>query len=153
MRKTYAAWGIDYLKYDWCARAQICTTTDDDAARSTRRWAMRCGPAAGRSCSACANTATTMSWKWGAEVGGNLWRTTGDISRRVGLHGEDRFAQNDLAQWARPGHWNDPDMLEIGNGRMTDDEYRTHMSLWSMLAAPLLAGNDLRDMTPTIESS
>src|SRR5207248_3587474 len=60
------------------------------------------------------------------------------------------FNQNALADYASPGHWNDPDMLEIGNGGMTDDEYRTHMSLWSMLAAPLLAGNDLRTMTPAI---
>ena len=58
------------------------------------------------------------------------------------------FKQDELAPYAAPGHWNDPDMLEIGNGGMNDDEYRTHMSLWSMLAAPLLAGNDLRDMTP-----
>jgi alpha-galactosidase len=58
------------------------------------------------------------------------------------------FGQNELAQWAGPGHWNDPDMLEIGNGGMSDTEYRTHMSLWSILAAPLLAGNDLRSMTP-----
>ena len=60
------------------------------------------------------------------------------------------FSQDELAPWAAPGHWNDPDMLEIGNGGMTDDEYRTHMSLWSILAAPLLAGNDLRNMTPAI---
>jgi alpha-galactosidase len=62
------------------------------------------------------------------------------------------FDQGKLAEFARPGHWNDPDMLEIGNGGMTGDEYRTHMSLWSMLAAPLLAGNDLRTMTEEIKS-
>ena len=60
------------------------------------------------------------------------------------------FSQDKLAPWAAPGHWNDPDMLEIGNGGMNDDEYRTHMSLWSILSAPLLAGNDLRNMTPAI---
>jgi alpha-galactosidase len=58
------------------------------------------------------------------------------------------FGQNELAQWAKPGHWNDPDMLEIGNGGMSETEYQTHMSLWAILAAPLLAGNDLRSMTP-----
>jgi alpha-galactosidase len=58
------------------------------------------------------------------------------------------FGQNDLAPFAKIGHWNDPDMLEVGNGGMTDTEYKTHMSLWAILAAPLLAGNDLRDMTP-----
>src|SRR5436853_7926942 len=60
------------------------------------------------------------------------------------------FGQNDLAPWAKPGHWNDPDMLEIGNGAMREMEYKTHMSLWAMLAAPLLAGNDLRSMKPEI---
>src|SRR5262249_22126924 len=60
------------------------------------------------------------------------------------------FRQDELAPWAGPGHWNDPDMLEIGNGGMTDTEYKTHMSLWSILAAPLIAGNDLRSMTPAI---
>src|SRR5713101_4562655 len=60
------------------------------------------------------------------------------------------FVQNELAQWAKPGHWNDPDMLEIGNGGMSETEYKTHMSLWAILAAPLLAGNDLRSMSPAI---
>jgi len=86
-------------------------------------------------------------WKWGPEVGGNLWRTTGDIRDTWDSMTRIGFNQNDLAPWAAPGRWNDPDMLEIGNGDMTDVEYRTHMSLWSILAAPLLAGNDVRDMT------
>ena len=76
-------------------------------------------------------------WKWGPEVGGNLWRTTGDIRDAWDSMSKIGFGQNDLAQWARPGHWNDPDMLEIGNGMMSETEYRTHMSLWSILAAPL----------------
>src|SRR6184192_4588230 len=62
------------------------------------------------------------------------------------------FGQNDLAQRAQPGHWNDPDMLEIGNGAMSEMEYKTHMSLWAILAAPLLAGNDLRSMKPEINA-
>jgi alpha-galactosidase len=89
-------------------------------------------------------------WKWGPEVGGNAWRTTGDIRDTWDSMTNIGFKQNDLAQWAKPGHWNDPDMLEIGNGGMNDDEYRTHMTLWSMLAAPLLAGNDLRTASPAI---
>jgi len=60
------------------------------------------------------------------------------------------FSQDELARWAAPGHWNDPDMLEIGNGGMNEDEYKAHMSLWSILAAPLLAGNDLRNISPAI---
>jgi alpha-galactosidase len=87
-------------------------------------------------------------WKWGPDVGGNLWRTTGDISDNWASMTRIGFSQNDLAPYAKPGHWNDPDMLEIGNGGMTNDEYKTHMSLWAILAAPLLAGNDIRNMTP-----
>ena len=85
--------------------------------------------------------------KWGPAVGGNLWRTTGDISDSWASMIGNIEKQVPTAPYAGPGHWNDPDMLEIGNGHMTDDEYRTHMSLWALLAAPLLAGNDVRTMT------
>src|SRR5260370_2759853 len=89
-------------------------------------------------------------WKWGPDVGGNAWRTTGDIRDAWASMSKIGFDQDKLAQYAKPGHWNDPDMLEIGNGGMTETEYRTHMSLWSILAAPLLAGNDLRAVPPGI---
>jgi alpha-galactosidase len=100
-------------------------------------------------------------WLWGAEVGGNLWRTTDDIQDRWA--GKKEWSpgnccsngmldivdeQVGLESYAGPGHWNDPDMLEVGNGGMTTTEYRAHFSLWAMLAAPLIAGNDLRSMTP-----
>ena len=89
--------------------------------------------------------------QWGALVGGNLWRTTGDIRDTWDSMSDIGFdKQTELTSAAGPGHWNDPDMLEIGNGGMTDAEYETHMSLWAMLAAPLIAGNDLRSMTPAI---
>jgi alpha-galactosidase len=87
-------------------------------------------------------------WKWGPSVGGNVWRTTGDINDTYGRMTEIGFSQAGLASYAAPGHWNDPDMLEVGNGGMTDDEYHQHMTLWAILAAPLLAGNDLSKMTP-----
>jgi alpha-galactosidase len=87
-------------------------------------------------------------WQWGGSVGGNLWRTTGDISDRYSRMAEIGFAQAGLAKYAAPGHWNDPDMLEVGNGGMNLEEYRTHMTLWALLASPLLAGNDLTKMTP-----
>ena len=90
--------------------------------------------------------------EWGPSVDGNLWRTTGDIRDSWDSMTTIGFGQNDLAKWAAPGHFNDPDMLEIGNGGMTDIEYRTHMSLWSILSAPLLAGNDLRTMTGETKS-
>jgi alpha-galactosidase len=87
-------------------------------------------------------------WEWGAATGGNLWRTTGDIGanwKSVESHG---FGQNGHEKWAGPGHWNDPDMLEIGNGKLTPDENYTHMTLWCMLDAPLLIGCDMPKMTP-----
>ena len=89
-------------------------------------------------------------WKWGPDVGGNLWRTTGDIRDAWESMATIGFNQTDIAQYAGPGHWNDPDMLEIGNGGMTNTEYETHMSLWSILAAPLLAGNDLQHASADI---
>jgi alpha-galactosidase len=85
--------------------------------------------------------------EWGPKVGANLWRTTGDISDRWSAMANIGFSQSDLAPYAKPGTWNDPDMLEIGNGGMSATEYRTHFSLWAMIAAPLIAGNDLRDMS------
>lgn len=88
--------------------------------------------------------------KWGPEVGANLWRTTGDIRDRYDSMATIGFAQTSLAAFAGPGHWNDPDMLEIGNGGMSTEEHKTHFSLWAMIAAPLIAGNDLRNMTPEV---
>ena len=86
-------------------------------------------------------------WRWGASVGGNLWRTTEDINDHYDRMSVIGFDQNGLESSAGPGHWNDPDMLEVGNGGMNHDEYITHMSLWVLLAAPLLAGNDLSKMS------
>jgi alpha-galactosidase len=147
--KTYAAWGIDYLKYDWCSARNLYTDEEMQAVYQKMGDALR---AAGRPIvySLCQYGRADV-WKWGPEVGGNLWRTTGDISDRWESMTNIGFKQNDLQPWGKAGHWNDPDMLEIGNGGMSDDEYRTHMSLWSILAAPLLAGNDLREMTQGIK--
>ena len=87
-------------------------------------------------------------WKWGSSLGGNSWRTTGDISANWGQMTTIGFSQDALAPYAGPGHWNDPDMLEIGNKGLSPDECYTHMTLWSMLAAPLLIGCDMSSMTP-----
>jgi len=81
-------------------------------------------------------------------VGGNSWRTTDDIQDNYMSMSNIGFAQAGLSKYAAPGHWNDPDMLEVGNGKMNGSEYRTHMTLWAMLSAPLLAGNDLSKMSP-----
>ena len=146
--KTYAAWGIDYLKYDWCGARNLYT---DEEMRAVYQVMGEALLKAGRPIlySLCQYGRADV-WKWGADVGGNAWRTTGDIRDAWDSMTKIGFAQDELAPWAGPGHWNDPDMLEIGNGGMNEDEYRTHMGLWAILAAPLLAGNDLRDMKPAI---
>src|SRR5215472_3299021 len=91
-------------------------------------------------------------WEWGPQVGGNMWRTSDDIRDNFGSMALIGFSQAGLEKFAGPGHWNDPDMLEIGNGGMNADQYRTQMSLWAILAAPLLAGNDLSKMDETTRS-
>ena len=146
--KTYAAWGFDYLKYDWCSAHRLYTDKEMQSVYQIMGDALL---KSGRPIvfSLCQYGRNDV-WKWGPEVGGNLWRTTDDISDKWAAMSKIGFSQNDLAPYAGPGHWNDPDMLEIGNGGMNDDEYRTHMSLWSILAAPLLAGNDLRNMSKDI---
>jgi alpha-galactosidase len=149
----YAAWGVDYLKYDWCNT----TTQDAQASYAVIRNALN---TAGRPVvlSVC-EWGTTKPWLWGKAVGGNLWRTTGDINDKWETKNKQSLGMLDildlqvaLESFAGPGHWNDPDMLEVGNGGMTTAEYRAHFSLWSILAAPLIAGNDLRNMSPEIQA-
>ena len=143
---TFAAWGIDYLKYDWCTAPLAYDVSQMRAAYQKMGEAL---VATGRPIvySLCQYGREHVE-QWGAAVGGNLWRTTGDISDRWDKMSSIGFdKQAGLETHAGPGHWNDPDMLEIGNGGMSDDEYRTHLSLWALLAAPLIAGNDLRSMS------
>jgi alpha-galactosidase len=152
--ETYAKWGIDYLKYDLCSLGnEMRKAPTPEAAHQIMidaylkmRDALR---SAGRPIvfSLCQYGVDAV-WKWGPDVGGNLWRTTGDINDSYARMATIGFSQAGLARFAGPGHWNDPDMLEVGNGGMSLDEYRTHISLWAILAAPLLAGNDLTTMTP-----
>jgi alpha-galactosidase len=147
---SYARWGVDYLKYDWCNTENVNAIDAYD----TMAGALR---ATGRPIvfSIC-EWGQNKPWTWARQIGGNLWRTTPDIwdsFERTGHYGEwlsvldiaEREA--DLDRFAGPGHWNDPDMLEVGNGGMTDAENRTHFGLWAMLAAPLMAGNDLTRMS------
>ena len=139
--KTYASWGIDYVKIDWCNAEGL----DPEVQYAKLRDALANSghPIVFSIC----NWGVKTPWRWGPATG-NLWRTTGDINDtydRMSLIG---FGQNGLEKFSGPGHWNDPDMLEVGNGGMKRDEYRTHMALWALLAAPLLAGNDLRNMSP-----
>ena len=141
----YAKCGVDYLKYDWCGSS----SQDAKSSYTNMRDALY---TAGRPIvfSIC-EWGSSKPWEWAGTVG-NLWRTTGDISdswnSMIGIFDK----QKDLARYAGPGKWNDPDMLEVGNGGMTTEEYRTHFSLWCMLASPLIAGNDIQNMTPETKS-
>ena len=154
--QTFAEWGVDFLKYDFCyAPAGVHGPTlykrMGQALRATGRPILF---------SLC-EWGGRKPWEWGASVGGHMWRTTGDIrdswesildlgfERQVGL---DAFAG--------PDHWNDPDMLVVGmydegnvaHGGCTDAEYRSHFSLWCLLASPLMVGCDVRNMSDTTRS-
>jgi alpha-galactosidase len=147
--RTYAAWGVDYLKYDWC-------NTEGQDTRDAYGRMSQALRASGRPIvfSIC-EWGSTKPWLWAQGIG-HLWRTTGDIqdcwdcSRSWGGMGLTHIIdlQADLHPYAGPGHWNDPDMLEVGNGGMTAAEYRAHFSFWALFAAPLMAGNDLRSAAP-----
>jgi alpha-galactosidase len=152
---TYARWGVDYLKYDWCytgvRSAEEAYALMADALRSTGRDIVL---------SIC-EWGNNQPWLWGRKIG-NLWRTTGDIWDSFDrTDAKFSWAQNvvsivdynePLWPYAGPGHWNDPDMLEVGNGGMSATEYRSHFSLWAMMAAPLMAGNDIANMDETTRS-
>jgi len=152
---TYALWGVDYLKYDWCntgeRNAREAYAVMADALRSSGRDIVF---------SMC-EWGTASPWLW-AKNTANLWRTTGDISddfatKKKGHDWEHPVLMlvdlnEPLWPFAGPGHWNDADMLEVGNGGMTPDEYRAHISLWAMMASPLMAGNDVAHMDETTRS-
>ena len=157
--KMYAEWGIDYLKYDLCsfipavmqkqapsdkaAQMRLMIAAYDKMAKALK--------ATGRPIvfSLC-QYGWDSPWEWAPELGGNAWRTTGDIEARWQSIYDIIGQQKGLYSYAGPGHWNDPDMLEVGNGKLSLAENRTHFSMWAMLASPLLAGNDLPNMKPAI---
>jgi alpha-galactosidase len=138
--RTFAAWGVDYVKEDWCHADGLAAPTQYSRFRDAFAGAGR--PIVFSICEWGSN----QPWEWAPSIG-NLWRTTGDISDQWSsvLSNLDQSAEHSTA--AGPGAWNDPDMLEVGNGGMTDAEYRAHFSLWAIQAAPLIAGNDLRSMS------
>lgn len=141
---TFASWGVDYLKYDNCNNQKV----DARQRYSAMAKALR---ASGRPIfySVC-EWGENKPWLWAGKppVDAGSWRTTGDIRDEYASMLKI-FKQNVvLDRYASPGHWNDPDMLEVGNGGMTDTEYRSHFSLWSIMAAPLLIGTDLRTIKP-----
>jgi alpha-galactosidase len=142
---TYASWGVDYVKIDWCHAEGLDPETQ--YAKFHDAFAQAARPMVFSIC----DWGVKGPWTWGPRTG-NLWRTTDDISDHYDRMSVIGFSQDGLEKFAGPGHWNDPDMLEVGNGGMTHDEYVTHMSLWAILAAPLLAGNDIRSMNDETKS-
>jgi alpha-galactosidase len=146
--ETYAGWGVDYLKYDWCSADSVYKRAEMRSAFAKMGDALR---RTGRPIvySLC-QYGIDQVWQWGPSVGAQLWRTTEDISPYFTRVSFLASVQGGLEKFAGPGHWNDPDMLEIGNGDLDDDEARMQMSLWSLLAAPLLAGNDVTRMRANV---
>jgi len=157
--QLYASWSIDYLKYDLCSfipEVMEKRAPNDPAAQMRLMHAAydkmaKALKATGRPIvfSLCQYGFDAV-WEWAPSVGGNLWRTTGDIAPNMYSIYANMSLQAGLGSYAGPGHWNDPDMLEVGNGDLTLAENRAHFSMWAMLAAPLLAGNDLPHMKPDI---
>ena len=157
--KLYAEWGIDYLKYDLCS---FIPDVMEKQAPGDKAGQMRLMHAAyvkmGKALEATGRPIVfslcqygwDAPWEWAPALGGNLWRTTGDITPEWDRIAVIAFSQAGLEKYAGPGHWNDPDMLEVGNGKLTMAENRSHFSMWAMLAAPLLAGNDLTSMKPEV---
>jgi alpha-galactosidase len=163
--QLYASWGIDYLKYDLCSFhngvMRKAYPGDSPDAMTSQYKMMR--QAYEKMHQALLKTGRPMVyslcqygfdsvWQWGPEVGANLWRTTGDVTANFDRISQIGREQAGLTQYAGPGHWNDPDMLEVGNGNLTPDENRTHMGMWAMLAAPLFAGNNLSQLSPEVNA-
>jgi alpha-galactosidase len=165
--ETYAKWGVDFVKVDWCS--------DETNEELVYKEYKKLGEALRKTGRPMVYSigAPGAAWRWGTSVGGNLWRTSIDIKDNWNWMSAIGFSQNGLERFAGPGHWNDPDMLEVGNDGfdngiisnhdawslrrpappelpgMTEEEYRTHMSLWCLLAAPLIVGADLAHLRPS----
>jgi alpha-galactosidase len=159
--KMYADWGIDYLKYDLCSFIpDVMEKQEPNDKAAQMRLMIAAYTKMGKALQATGRPIVfslcqygwDAVWEWAPALGGNSWRTTGDISPDWDRIYAILSQQDGLAKYAGPGHWNDPDMLEVGNGKLSLEENRSHFSMWAMLAAPLLAGNDLPNMTPEIKS-
>jgi alpha-galactosidase len=144
--QRYAEWGVDYLKYDWCNADGLKSTVQYSKMRDALYRAGR--PIVFSLC----EWGSTKPWLW-ADTVGELWRTTGDIQDKFATgHGVLKILdeQSKIRIYNKPNGWNDPDMLEVGNRGLSYIESRTHFTLWCMMAAPLIAGNNLAKMTPEI---
>ena len=149
----YASWGFDYVKYDWCSYGRIAPHPNQEELMKPYQVMRAALDKAPRDIvfSLCQYGMGNV-WEWGAAVGGNCWRTTGDISDTWSSMSGIGFGQTGHEAYAGPGHWNDPDMLVVGYvgwsakvrpTRLTPNEQYTHLSLWCLLSAPLLIGCDL----------
>ena len=159
--QLYASWGIDYLKYDLCSfRTDVMAKQAPNDKAAQMRLMIAAYDKMGKALKASGRPIVyslcqygwDAPWEWAPALGGNLWRTTGDVQANWMSIYDIINQQAGLAKYAGPGHWNDPDMLEVGNGKLSLAENRSHFSMWAMLAAPLLAGNDLPNMTPEVKA-
>lgn len=156
--QSWAGWGVDYVKYDWCSYGEIVKGQEKTQAvlekpyRVMREALDKCDRDIVYS---FCQYGMGDVWKWGMEVGGNLWRTTGDIRDNWLSMSRIGFGHDERSPFAGPGHWNDPDMLVVGrvgwgpslhDTKLTHNEQITHITLWSLLAAPLLIGCDMSSM-------
>jgi alpha-galactosidase len=138
--RRFAEWGVDFMKVDWCHSAGLRGRT------TYPKWTEALLATGRPMVLSLCEWGRDRPWEWAGTVG-HMWRTTGDIDDTWASMLSIVDRQVELHRFAGPDRWNDPDMLEVGNGGMTDDEYRSHLSLWAILAAPLMAGNDLRAMS------
>jgi alpha-galactosidase len=154
--KTYARWGIDYLKYDWCSYGDVATGEGLEKLQKPYRVMREALDKADRDItfSLCQYGMGDV-WQWGGQIGGNCWRTTGDINDSWGSLQSIAFAQDGHEKFAGPGHWNDPDMLVVGKlgwgpsihpTHLTPNEQITHITMWCLLSSPLLLGCDLSQL-------
>jgi len=157
--KMFADWGVDFLKYDLCSfNEEVLQKQAPNDPAGQMRLMHEAYEKMGKALKATGRPIVysfcqygwDAVWEWAPKYGGNLWRTTGDIQPHWDSMYTILSQQEGLERYAGPGHWNDPDMLEVGNGKLSLRENRTHFSMWAMLSAPLLAGNDLPHMKPEI---
>ena len=156
--QLYASWGIDFLKYDLCGYRDVMKTQAPDDKAAQMKMMHGAYDKMGKALKATGRPIVysfceygwDAVWEWAPAIGANMWRTTGDVQANWASIYSIISQQAGLEKYAGPGHWNDPDMLEVGNGKLTLAENRAHFSMWAMLAAPLLAGNDLPNMKPEI---
>ena len=147
--KTYGRWGVDYLKYDYCGYDSVAREVGRErylAPFARMRTAL---DVAGRDIVySISQYGKSEVWQWAgrAPVGANLWRTSRDLKGNYGSVARIGFAQDGLANWAAPGRWNDPDMLYLH--KLSPPAQMTQMTLWSLLAAPLLIGSDIAKLSP-----